>query len=65
MFSEQLMTPENFAEILCDDLDLNLAKFVPEIATSIRNQIAEFEPVAEVQVPNEGSRCVIQVPEMS
>jgi len=55
------MTPENFAEILCDDLDLNLAKFVPEIATSIRNQIAEFEPVAEVQVPNEGSRCVIQV----
>ncbi|KAF9395638.1 Chromatin structure remodeling complex protein sfh1 [Podila verticillata] len=59
--NEQLMTPENFAEILCDDLDLNLAKFVPEIATSIRNQIAEFEPVAEVQVPNEGSRCVIQL----
>lgn len=59
--NEQLMTPESFAEILCDDLDLPTAKFVPEIAQSIRNQIAEFEPVAEVQVPNEGSRVVIQV----
>ncbi|KAF8945143.1 hypothetical protein BGZ47_003184 [Haplosporangium gracile] len=59
--NEQLMTPESFAEILCDDLDLSTAKFVPEIAQSIRNQIAEFEPVAEVQVPNEGSRVVIQL----
>ena len=38
-----------------------MAKFVPEIAQSLRNQIAEFEPVAEVPVPNEGSRLVIQV----
>ncbi|KAF9934222.1 Chromatin structure remodeling complex protein sfh1 [Linnemannia zychae] len=59
--NEQLMTPESFAEILCDDLDLSPAKFVPEIAQSIRNQIAEFEPVAEVQVPSEGSRVVIQL----
>ncbi|CAO3567148.1 unnamed protein product [Mortierella alpina] len=59
--NEQLLTPETFAEILCDDLDLTPAKFVPEIAQSIRNQIAEFEPVAEVQVPNEGSRVVIQL----
>ncbi|KAG0251454.1 Chromatin structure remodeling complex protein sfh1 [Linnemannia exigua] len=59
--NEQLMTPESFAEILCDDLDLSSAKFVPEIAQSIRNQIAEFEPVAEVQVPNEGSRVIIQL----
>lgn len=59
--NEQLMTPEKFAEILCDDLDLNQAKFVPEIAQSLRNQIAEFEPVAEVQVPTEGSRVIIQV----
>lgn len=59
--NEQLMTPEKFAEILCEDLDLNQAKFVPEIAQSLRNQIAEFEPIAEVQVPTEGSRVVIQV----
>lgn len=61
--NEQLLTPEKFAEILCDDLDLSTAKFVPEIAQSIRSQIAEFEPVAEVQVPTEGSRVVIQVNE--
>ncbi|KAF9953173.1 Chromatin structure remodeling complex protein sfh1 [Mortierella alpina] len=59
--NEQLMTPEKFAEILCEDLDLNVAKFVPEIAQSLRNQIAEFEPIAEVQVPHEGSRVVIQL----
>ncbi|KAF9365109.1 Chromatin structure remodeling complex protein sfh1 [Mortierella sp. NVP85] len=59
--NEQLLTPEKFAEILCDDLDLSTAKFVPEIAQSIRTQIAEFEPVAEVQVPHEGSRVVIQL----
>ncbi|KAG0023569.1 Chromatin structure remodeling complex protein sfh1 [Entomortierella chlamydospora] len=59
--NEQLLTPEKFAEILCDDLDLSTAKFVPEIAQSIRNQIAEFEPIAEVQVPTEGSRVVIQL----
>ncbi|KAG0366670.1 Chromatin structure remodeling complex protein sfh1 [Gamsiella multidivaricata] len=59
--NEQLLTPEKFAEILCDDLDLSTTKFVPEIAQSIRNQIAEFEPVAEVQVPTEGSRVVIQL----
>ncbi|KAF8925412.1 Chromatin structure remodeling complex protein sfh1 [Dissophora ornata] len=59
--NEQLLTPEKFAEILCDDLDLSTVKFVPEIAQSIRNQIAEFEPVAEVQVPNEGSRVIIQL----
>ncbi|KAF9360460.1 Chromatin structure remodeling complex protein sfh1 [Mortierella sp. AD094] len=59
--NEQLLTPEKFAEILCDDLDLSTVKFVPEIAQSIRNQIAEFEPIAEVQVPTEGSRVVIQL----
>ncbi|KAG0222309.1 Chromatin structure remodeling complex protein sfh1 [Mortierella sp. GBA43] len=59
--NEQLLTPEQFAEILCEDLDLNLTKFVPEIAQSLRNQIAEFEPVAEVPVPVEGSRVIIQL----
>ncbi|KAK3814998.1 MAG: hypothetical protein J3Q66DRAFT_203430 [Benniella sp.] len=59
--NEQLLTPEQFAEILCEDLDLNMTKFVPEIAQSLRNQIAEFEPIAEVPVPNEGSRLVIQL----
>ena len=36
---EQLITPEMFAEILCDDLDLNTMAFVPAIAQAIRQQL--------------------------
>jgi len=37
--NETLMTPEQFGEILCDDLDLNPINFVPAIAGAIRQQI--------------------------
>ncbi|CAF3437331.1 unnamed protein product [Rotaria socialis] len=37
--NEQLITPEMFAEILCDDLDLNTASFVPAISQAIRQQV--------------------------
>ncbi|CAF3360643.1 unnamed protein product [Rotaria sp. Silwood1] len=37
--NEQLITPEMFAEILCDDLDLNTIVFVPAIAQAIRQQL--------------------------
>ena len=40
--SEQTMTPEQFAEVLCDDLDLPAISFVPAIASSIRQQIDAF-----------------------
>jgi len=36
--NESLITPEQFAEILCDDLDLNPMSFIPAIANSIRHQ---------------------------
>lgn len=36
------MTPEMFAEILCDDLDLNPLAFVPAIASAIRQQIESY-----------------------
>lgn len=36
---EQLISPEMFAEILCDDLDLNTVAFVPAIAQAIRQQL--------------------------
>ncbi len=39
---EKLMTPEMFAEILCDDLDLNPLAFVPAIASAIRQQIESY-----------------------
>ncbi|XP_043228206.1 SWI/SNF-related matrix-associated actin-dependent regulator of chromatin subfamily B member 1-A-like isoform X2 [Amphibalanus amphitrite] len=37
--NETLITPEQFAEVLCDDLDLNPVTFVPAIAQSIRQQL--------------------------
>ncbi|CAF3945773.1 unnamed protein product, partial [Adineta steineri] len=37
--NEQLITPEMYAEILCDDLDLNTMAFVPAIAQAIRQQL--------------------------
>lgn len=37
--NEQLITPEMFAEILCDDLDLNTMAFVPAIAQAIKQQL--------------------------
>jgi len=40
--NEQTITPEQFAEVLCDDLDLPAISFVPAIASSIRQQIDAF-----------------------
>uniref|UniRef100_A0A8C6KDR3 SWI/SNF related BAF chromatin remodeling complex subunit B1 n=1 Tax=Nothobranchius furzeri TaxID=105023 RepID=A0A8C6KDR3_NOTFU len=40
--NEKLMTPEMFAEILCDDLDLNPLAFVPAVASAIRQQIESY-----------------------
>ncbi|KAK3084767.1 hypothetical protein FSP39_018532 [Pinctada imbricata] len=40
--NESLITPEQFAEILCDDLDLNPINFIPAISQSIRQQIDAF-----------------------
>ncbi|XP_011498221.1 PREDICTED: SWI/SNF-related matrix-associated actin-dependent regulator of chromatin subfamily B member 1 [Ceratosolen solmsi marchali] len=40
--NESLITPEQFAEVLCDDLDLNPLTFVPSIAQAIRQQIEAF-----------------------
>lgn len=39
---EAMITPEQFAEILCDDLDLNPISFVPAIAQAIRQQVCSF-----------------------
>ncbi|RUP19387.1 LOW QUALITY PROTEIN: hypothetical protein BC936DRAFT_139325, partial [Jimgerdemannia flammicorona] len=58
---EQIITPENFAEILCEDLELPLAKFVPVIAGSIRAQVQDFEAIHEIEVPGEDMRVVINL----
>jgi len=40
--NEQLITPEMFSEILCDDLDINPTTFVPLVSQAIRSQIEVF-----------------------
>ncbi|KAK5638708.1 hypothetical protein RI129_013003 [Pyrocoelia pectoralis] len=40
--NESMIAPEQFAEVLCDDLDLNPLTFVPAIAQSIRQQLEAF-----------------------
>ncbi|XP_045503468.1 SWI/SNF-related matrix-associated actin-dependent regulator of chromatin subfamily B member 1-A isoform X1 [Colias croceus] len=46
--NESIITPEQFAEVLCDDLELNTSTFIPAIASSIKQQIEAFpsEPPA-------------------
>lgn len=45
--NESLITPEQYAEVLCDDLDLNPVPFVAAIAAAIRQQTEAYpsEPV--------------------
>ena len=40
--SEQLITPEQFAEIMCGDLDLNPTTFTSAIAQTIRQQAEAY-----------------------
>ena len=57
---EKLMTPEMFAEILCDDLDLNPLTFVPAIASAIRQQI-ESHPTDTLLEEQADQRVIIKV----
>lgn len=59
--SEKLMTPEMFAEILCDDLDLNPLAFVPAIASAIRQQIESY-PTDSLLEDQADQRVIIKVP---
>jgi SWI/SNF-related matrix-associated actin-dependent regulator of chromatin subfamily B protein 1 len=40
--NEQMLQPEQFAEIMCDDLDLNPVNFVPAITAAINQQLESF-----------------------
>ncbi|KAL7677067.1 hypothetical protein ACOME3_003314 [Neoechinorhynchus agilis] len=48
--NETLISPEVFAELTCEELDLNPIAFVPAIASSIRRQLDAF-PVENVHPP--------------
>lgn len=58
--NEMLITPEIFAEILCDDLDLNPITFIPAIAQSIRQQI-ESHPSDNIIEENTDQRVTIKL----
>ena len=38
--NETMLAAEQFAEVLCDDLDLNPLNFVPAIAAAIQQQVS-------------------------
>ncbi|KAG5458138.1 MAG: putative SWI/SNF-related matrix-associated actin-dependent regulator of chromatin subfamily B member 1 [Olpidium bornovanus] len=46
--NEQHLTPEQFAEILCDDLDIPPDQFVAPIAESIKGQVDEYEALQSI-----------------
>uniref|UniRef100_A0A672SF21 SWI/SNF related, matrix associated, actin dependent regulator of chromatin, subfamily b, member 1b n=1 Tax=Sinocyclocheilus grahami TaxID=75366 RepID=A0A672SF21_SINGR len=58
--NEKLMTPEMFAEILSDDLDLNPLTFVPAIASAIRQQIESY-PTDSILDEQTDQRVIIKL----
>ena len=57
---ESLITPEQFAEILCEDLDLPMTQFIPAIAQSIRQQVDAF-PTDNLLNNQADQRVIIKV----
>ena len=47
--NDTMLSPDQFAEVLCDDLDLNPLHFVPAISAAINQQIGK-EYVLEIYV---------------
>lgn len=59
LIAEELITPDQFANIMCLDLDIPPQVFAPQISTAIRTQIEEYAPVAEIQIPEETEMRVV------
>ncbi|KAJ7387169.1 SWI SNF, matrix associated, actin dependent regulator of chromatin, sub b, member 1 [Desmophyllum pertusum] len=57
--NETLISPEVFAEVLCDDLDLPAASFVPAVVQAIRQQIKQFDTDSEITVDKQSDQRVI------
>ena len=45
--NESMLSPDQFAEVLCDDLDLNPLHFVPAITAAINQQIGNYFTVCK------------------
>jgi len=50
-----------FAEVLCDDLDLNAITFVPLIAQAIRTQIDAFPSDSSILSEQTDQRVILKV----
>ncbi|KAL9558748.1 hypothetical protein MBANPS3_000734 [Mucor bainieri] len=59
--NENYLTPEKFAELLCEDLQLEYHKFIKPIAESIRAQILDFESIQESELPNGGNNQIVEI----
>ena len=57
---ETILTPERFAEILCDDLELPTGTFLQPIAQTIRQQLEQFNTDIIPQ-DEEDRRVVVKV----
>ncbi|OXA51728.1 SWI/SNF-related matrix-associated actin-dependent regulator of chromatin subfamily B member 1 [Folsomia candida] len=57
--NEAHITPEQFGEVLCHDLDLNAQHFVPAIAQSIRQQLESFPVDAEDLIRQQSDQRVV------
>ncbi|KAF2356476.1 SNF5/SMARCB1/INI1 [Trinorchestia longiramus] len=58
--NEQVITPEMFAEVLCDDLNLNPMMFVPAIGTAVRQQLEQL-PQRDLVTEHSDTRVVIKL----
>ncbi len=58
-YIETLISPETFAEVLCDDLDLSPMQFVPAIAQAIRNQVKQYTTESEIALDKQTDQRVI------
>jgi chromatin structure-remodeling complex subunit SFH1 len=59
--TEELQTPERFAEIFCEDIDLPAIQHAHTIAAMIRGQLQEYEQVEEAALEDEDARVAINV----
>lgn len=58
--NELQITPEQMAEVLCDDLDLNPISFVPAIVNAIKQQV-EAHPVDDLLAGQTDTRVIIRL----
>lgn len=59
--NERLITPESFAEVLCDDLKVPPGLFVRAIADAIRAQCRHYKPCEELLQNADEARVIVKL----